>query len=105
MQFEKLDDLKRHAKWGYDFYKEEKHRYISHAMKPSPEYFIRVLKYSNGRFLTLASLANEEEFLKKPKILQALKMGPFEGHRDTLELSMNETLQKIGNAIERALKV
>jgi|GEM_PF-6248030 len=103
MRFEELFHLRK-SEWEYEFYKEEKYRYISFAMEPSPQYEIRALYYSNGFLLTLAKLANEEEFRDKPQILRALQMGPFDGHRDTIERCMDDTLWKIGNAIKRALK-
>jgi len=104
MRFEELTQLKRRG-GSYEFYKEEKYRYISFEIEPYPEYEIRALYYSNGYLLTNARLANEEDFRDKPEILRALQIGPFDGHRDTIETCMNDTLWKIGNAIERALEI
>jgi hypothetical protein len=81
MDFNELSELERHAQqWDYEFYKEETYRYICFAIEPHPKYKIRALYYSKGNLLTLAELANEDEFRGKPKILSALKMGPFDGH-------------------------
>jgi hypothetical protein len=103
VRFEELYHLKK-SEWEYEFYREEKYVYMSSAMAPSPRYEIRALYYSDGYLLTLARLANEEEFRDKPQLLQALKMGPFDGHQDTIERCMDDTLWKIGNAIKRALE-
>jgi len=104
MKFREVTQLEEHE-WNYEFYEEEKYRYISFAIEPKAEYEIRALYYSDGFLLTLAKLTNEEDFRNKPEILQALRMGPFDGHRDTIERCMNDTLWKISNAIKRALEI
>jgi hypothetical protein len=104
LEFKEISQL-TNTKWEYEFYKEEIYRYHCFAIEPHPTYVIRALYYSNGYLLTLARLDNEEDFRDKPELLAALKMGPFDGHRDTIEKCMNDTLWKIGNAIEQALKV
>jgi hypothetical protein len=104
LEFKKISQL-TDSKWEYEFYKEEIYRYRCFAIEPAPVYVIRALYYPEGTVLTLAKLENEEEFLDKPKLKAALKAGAFDGHSGTIEQCMNDTLWKIGNAIERALKV
>jgi hypothetical protein len=104
LEFSQIPQLKD-SEWEFEFYKEEIYRYRPYAIEPSPVYVIRALYYSNGSFLTLGKLENEEDFRDDPELLQALRFGAFDGHFGSIEDCMNDTILKINNAVNRALGI